>query len=584
MYGLPERGRGHHPGVPVSYQSALRLGGGGPVEAVCGGGGLNHTSLALARPVAPRHPLRPYQHDAIAGVEATWERAPKALIVCPTGVGKTVIFASIAERFLSKPGTGRVLVLAHREELLDQAQEKFSSWTNLRTGIEQGDRRSAPMDEVVIGSVQSVVRRLDRFSPGEFGLVVIDECHHAPADTYQKILTHLAPKLLLGVTATPDRLDRKALGATFDEVAYNYELKQAIKDGWLSRIIQKKAIIEGLDLRAVRTTAGDLNEGDLEGALLQGDVLRDMCKAIVEASGQRKTLVFATTIAHAQAMNQALVSLGVLATTVNGQDSAEVRARELGRFRSGAVQYMVNVMIYTEGFDQPDIGCVAVARPTKSRALYAQMVGRSSRIWCPHGCVVTCTHEDRKRDAVVLDFAGNAGKHVLVNVADILGGAEDPDIRARVEAKVKAKAGIDVMDAIDEAQQELAEFYRRQALESAKRVSTHTIKWVEINPFQRVGGILGVAPVAGRWGGIEATDKQRAMLQGVGIGKDLDVGKLDRGQAAALITGVIARREKGLCTYKQARVLAKNGLNPDVSFEEASKQLDEIAKAQGWGR
>jgi len=498
--------------------------------------------------------------------------------------GKTVVFAKVAEHVLARPDAKRVLVLAHREELLDQAQEKFESWTNLRTGVEQGDRRASRDDEVVIGSVQSVVRRLNRFEPGEFDLVVIDEAHHAPADTYQRILAHLTPKLLLGVTATPDRLDRKALGATFDAVAYQYEMKEAIKDGWLARIVQKKAIIENLDLRAVRTTAGDLNEGDLEGALLQGDVLRDMCKAIVEASGQRKTLVFATTIAHAQAMNQALVSLGVRTTTVNGQDSAEFRAHELGLFRSGAKQYMVNCMLFTEGFDQPDIGAISVARPTKSRALYQQMVGRGTRIWCPRGCVVTCTHEERKRDVVVLDFAGNAGKHVLVNVADILGGAEDPDVRARVEAKVKAKAGADVMDAINEAQQELAEFYRRQALESAKRVSEHTIRWVEINPFQRVGGILGVAPVAGRWGGVEATDKQRAMLQGAGIGKDLDVQKLDRGQAAAIITGIIQRREKGLCTYKQARVLAKNGYNPDVSFEEASKQLDEIAAAQGWGK
>lgn len=509
--------------------------------------------------------LRPYQEQCRVAVHHGWADARRQLIVLPTGTGKTVVFAKIAEDTRKH---GRTLVLAHREELLSQAREKIAAWTPLSTALEQaGSRADDVYADVVVASVQTLIRRLDRYRRDAFALLVIDEAHHAPAETYQRIVDHFDAKVL-GVTATPDRLDKRSLGDTFDAVPFVYELRDAIADGWLVPIRQKIVRIHGMDLSAVRTSHGDLQERDLEMAMLRADVVHGVARATVEASKDRRTLVFCTTIAHAHAVATAM---GHFANpqrieVLTGQDSADHRREGVRRFATGETQFLVNCMLFTEGFDLPEIASVSIARPTKSRALYAQMIGRGTRT------------ASGKRDLLILDFVGNAGRHVLINAFDILGGA-DAEIQARISARAEAGAdGCDVLAEIRRAQEELAEFNRRQALEAARRAREAHIEYVEVDPFRRVYSILKIRPVAGRMGGVEPTKEQIDLLYQYKVHQDIDVANLDRGQAAEILARIKERPRLGLCTYKQARVLLKYGYDPDISFKQAGEIITEIAK------
>ncbi len=519
--------------------------------------------------------VRPYQQQAIDAVFQGWLTARRQLIVCATGLGKTVMFAKIAERVRPQ---GRVLVLAHREELIRQACDKIATWTTLSTAVEMGDERATDMygsqADVVVASVQTLSRakRLERYPKDAFTLVIVDEAHHAPADTYKRIVDYFDARLL-GVTATPDRLDKKALAGTFDAAPFVYEIRDAIEDGWLVPIRQKLVRIENMDLSMARTVAGDFNEGDLEIAMLKDDVVHGVARAVAESSSNRKTLVFAASIAHANAIE---IALGhhvdpdrVL--MLSGKSSREDRRDGLARFAAGDVQYLVNCALFLEGFDQPDIGCVAVARPTKSRALYAQMIGRGTRT-SPY-----------KRDLLVLDFVGNAGRHALINCFDILGG-DDPNIRAAAEDRCrKSEDGEDVLESLKAVQEEMAELYRRQALEAAQRAKSAQISYVDIDPFRTVFSILKVRPISGRMGGIEPTEEQLEALRFHKIDKDAKIQSLDRGQAAEILASIKRRRNSGFCTYKQARTLMRFGYDPDVSFEQAGALITAIAD-NGWRR
>ena len=535
--------------------------------------------------------LRPYQDACIAATLDAFETYQKVLIVSATGTGKTVVLAKIAEHFAVK---GRILFLAHREELIRQACDKIAAWTSLSTAVEMGAERAdgffGSSADVVVASVQTLARatRLARFKPDDFSLVIVDEAHHAPAETYQRVLGYFPNAKMLGCTATPDRLDKKGLGTTFDTAAFVYEIRDAITDKWLVPIRQMIARIEGLDLSAVRTTAGDLNEGDLEAAMLKSSAVHGVAQATIKAARRpdgtsRKVLLFATTIAHAHALALAIGTYTDPARVLalSGKDGSEERRAGLRAFKNGDLDVLVNCMLFLEGFDEPTIDMVSVARPTESRALYSQAIGRGTRPFCPHGCDGYCAHADAKRDLLVLDFAGNAGKHSLVNCLDVLGGGSDPAIRGRAMQKIAAEGGCDVIEAIEQAQKDLADFERRMALEAARRQKDVRVTLREVDPFATIFTILGIHPAAGRYGGVAPTSEQRAQIERLKIDREVNVNLLDRGQAAEILAAIRRRRTVGLCTFPQARVLLKFGENPDVSFEAASGLIDQIAR-NGW--
>lgn len=534
--------------------------------------------------------LRPYQEDFLRSIHEQFASVNATLAVSPTGTGKTVLFAALARDWTQ----GRVLIMAHRDELIRQAADKIEAICGETPAIEMGESRSDERGffsrpRVVVTSVQTMSResRMQRFSPDDFGLLICDEAHHAVAATYQRVINYYRRNQflkVLGVTATPDRTDEMALGQVFESVAKNYELHHAIDDGWLVPIDQQFVFCDGIDFSAVRTTAGDLNGADLDHVMSEERVLHQVVHPTLELAGDVPTLVFASSVSHADRMAEIFNrhSQGS-AVCLHGNTPIEDRRRQLERYKRGEYQFLVNCGLFLEGFDETRIGVVAMARPTKSRALYCQCVGRGTR---PLAGTVDGweTAEERKEriaisgkpSVLVLDFVGNSGRHKLISTADILDGEYPDDVveSARESAKEKSKRGerSDMLAELAEA--------RRRAEEEGRRKRRHLVARAkygreQVNPFD----VFDIMPKRepGWFKGKPPTEKQLNILRNAGMPtKDISFS-----QASQLIGEVFKRREKGEATFKQAAILSRFGERTDVSFQEASAMIDEI-KARGW--
>jgi superfamily II DNA or RNA helicase len=505
--------------------------------------------------------LRPYQEQAVDGVLRELEKHRATLLVAATGTGKTTIFSEIARLWLEQ-GRGRVLILAHREELITQAARRVATQTGLRVGIEMAEQRIDPLfpPDVVVATVQTLSkeRRRSLLPPEFFGLVIVDEAHHAVADTYGSVIDYFAGAKVLGVTATPDRGDGAAMRQVFESVAYVYEIRDAIEQGYLCQIRQKAVRIEGLDLSSVRTVAGDLNEGDLEGVMLDDENIQAIASATLQEAGSRPTMLFGVTVAHAHALAAALNRYQPgCARALDGKSDRDLRRDTLAAFSRGEFQVLSNCALFTEGFDEPSIACVAVARPTKSRAFYTQMVGRGTRL------------HPSKRDLLILDFQGNAGRHTLVSPLDILDGNKDAQAKALAAKKMAADPELSILDALDEASREIAERVRAETLAKARYSA------VSIDPFAMVTTFLDIAPRPGRWGGQPPAQEDLDYL--AERAKGLSVAGMDGGQVAEIVKAIRARYRDRLSSWNQARVLIRAGLDPEVDFTTASATIDVLA-------
>lgn len=299
--------------------------------------------------------LRPYQKECI---EAIPERG-RFLIQMATGLGKTVTFANIPRR-------GRMLILSHRDELVRQPARYF----DCSYGIEQAGNKSHG-EEVVSASVQSLVRRLNSFRPSDFDIIVVDEAHHAAANSYRKILSYFRPRLTLGFTATPNRGDGVSLEGQFDDIIFERDLEWGIKNGYLSDIRCMRVDL-GYDLRGVASRLGDYDARGLDQAVN----IESANKAVAETYqqyAQGPTLIFAASVEHARNIAKEIPGAEVV---VGGED----RTGRLTAFREGKIKCLVNCMVFTEGTDLPNIETVIIARPTQNVALYTQMVGRGTRL------------------------------------------------------------------------------------------------------------------------------------------------------------------------------------------------------------
>ena len=535
--------------------------------------------------------LRDYQHRAVDAVLNEFQESQSTLLVLPTGCGKTVCFAEIIRRFGK-----RALVIAHRTELITQAVDKIHRTTGLRCEIEMADLRVMGFPDVVVSTVQTQTSggdglgRMGRFSPDDFGLVIIDEAHHAPAKAYRRMLDYYKqnPRLkILGVTATPDRADEKALGQIFDTVAFDYEILDAIHDGWLVPIEQQVVSVAGLDYSSIRTTAGDLNGGDLATVMEEESNLHAIAAPTIDIAGTRRTLVFAASVRQAERLCEIFNRhKNGCADFVCGTTPKELRAKTIKRFEDGAIQYVVNVGVFTEGFDAPHTEIIVLARPTKSRSLYAQMIGRGTR---PLPGIVDALpanymrrHAIKKSDkpaCLVVDFAGNAGRHKLVTTADILGGNVDAETIARAR-QVAEKTGkpIDMVQLLNQeaaniAAEKAAAAARRAALVAKAQYSTSAV-----SPFN----VFDISPGPDRgWNdGKQISEKELGILQKQGIKTD----GLKYHEGKALIREIFRRWDAGLCSYKQAAQLKKRGLDPNMTREQASATMTEIAQREGWGK
>nr|DAU76717.1 MAG TPA: Chromatin remodeling complex ATPase [Caudoviricetes sp.] len=510
--------------------------------------------------------LRPYQQQARDRIHAEWDAGhTRTLLVLPTGTGKTIVFASVAADQVR--AGDRVLILAHRGELLEQAADKLQRSTGLVSAVEKAE--STCLDSwfrVVVGSVQTLQRtaRLERFPQDYFGTIIIDEAHHAITDGYRRILDYFSGAKVLGVTATPDRGDMRNLGEVFDSLAFEYKLTDAIKEGYLCKIMAQTIPLQ-LDITSVTMSGGDYAVGDLGTAL--DPYLQQIAAEMARRCKSRKTVVFLPLIKTSQKFRDLLNTYGFRAAEVNGQ--SDDRRQVLADFDAGKYNVLCNSMLLTEGWDCPSVDCVVVLRPTKVRSLYSQMVGRGTRL------------SPGKTDLLLLDFLWMTDKHELCRPADLV--CEDRAV-ARQMTETLAESGCpeDIEQAAAQASEDVVA-QREEAL--AKQLAEQRRKKAKlVDPLQyemsiQAEDLSGYVPAFG-WEAGPPSDKQTAALEKLGILPD---AVESAGKAALLLDRLHKRQTEGLTTPKQIRLLERYGFRHvgSWSFDAASRMINRIA-AGGW--
>jgi superfamily II DNA or RNA helicase len=542
--------------------------------------------------------LRDYQRDAISSVFDKLRDNQSTLVVMATGLGKTVVFADIIRRARAAGRPWRTLVLAHREELINQAAETIRRIAGCTVDIEMGDQRASSdflrKAPVVVSTVQTQVagrgdsKRMHRFDPKEFGLIIVDEAHHAIGASYRSVIEHYTANetvKVIGVTATPDRLDEAALGEVFSSVAYEFGIREGIDCGWLVPVRQRVVHVGGLDFSACRTTGGDLNAGDLNAVLEYEATLHGMVYPTIDIVGTRRCLIFAASVAHAHRISEILNRHRAgCAVAVDANTPRDERRAMFAGFSEGQYQFLVNVGVATEGWDDSaldglGVQVIAMMRPTKSRSLYSQMIGRGTRPL--PGTVDGVALADGRKEAIaasrkdgvtVLDYCGNAGRHKLVHCVDALAGKSSKEISEAAERAVMqgaADADVDVMAMLTQvelrAKQE-AERVVRRGLVVRAGYSTQ-----EIDPFS----LIDLAPdrEAAWQKGTPASEAQMALIRKLKVALPQ---LLTRNEARRLIDAAISTP-----TPKQQGVLVRAGLDPnDYTRKSASTVIDAIMKGK----
>lgn len=539
--------------------------------------------------------LREYQQRAVTNAFQEWKENRSTLVVAATGTGKTTVFTEIIRQMQPK----RSMVVAHREELIFQIRERVEMQADLGCEVEMADQVASTSlfhrSPVVAATIQTLIsgngdqRRLDRFDPNDFGLLVIDEAHHSTAKSYRRVIDHFLqnPELVvLGCTATPDRADEAALGQLFDTVADVYEILDAIADGWLVPIDQQMVNVDSLDFSNIRTTAGDLNGADLAAVMEAEKNLHGVVGPSIEIIGDKRTIVFTSSVRHAEMACEIFNRHRPgMASWICGKTDKEARRRIMRDFRTGAVQVLCNVGVVTEGVDVPAAEVVIMARPTKSRALYAQMCGRILR---PLAGLVdglsdaesrkTAIAQSAKPVALIVDFAGNSGRHKLMSSADILGGNVSDEVLelAKREARKGGRTRVDKL--LIRAQQEAeAQRKRLEAARRARLIAQTRYSTQKIDPFSA----FDITPPRERgWdSGKVLSEKQRDFVRKHLL---IDPDSIPYAAAKRLISEQFKRWENHLCSVKQASLLQRFGYKTkDMTREKAGELITQL-KQNRW--
>lgn len=518
--------------------------------------------------------LRPYQNKAIEAVEAEFTKGIRStLIVLATGCGKTIVFSNLAAREVRNGG--RVLILAHRGELLEQAIDKLYKATGIRAGLEKADVTSdtdidTPPFTVVVGSVQSMKspKRLARFSRNEFSLIIIDECHHALTGTYRAVIDYFSNAKLLGVTATPDRGDLRDLSEVFQTISYEYSIVEAIRDGYLSSI-NAQTIPLKIDLRGVAKQAGDYQAAGLGAALIP--YLHQICREIKQRARDRKTIVFTPLISISREMVEIFKAEGIEnVREVNGESSDRAETLEwFANAPKGCV--LCNSMLLTEGYDEPSVDCIVILRATKVRALYVQMVGRGTRL---------C---DGKKNLLLLDFLWLTSTHDLCRPAHLL--SDNENICRMITKKQEKKAGTEEIEITPELIEETeSEFTKKCKDTLAKKLEAQSRKKGKLFDALQFAELTGIVELKNVSNKLDETDRptmeQFDQLEKLGF-----VCPGSAKGAEELLTAYQNRVNSGLTTAKQIRFLSSRGFQNVNKWKQsdAAKLINRIA-ACGWGR
>ena len=510
--------------------------------------------------------LRPYQREAEAAILGEWDAGIlRTLLVLPTGCGKTIVFSKVIEDRVR--AGDRVLVLAHRGELLEQAADKLAQATGLRCATEKAEESClGSWYRVVVGSVQSLMRdkRLSRFAHDYFQTIVVDEAHHVLSDGYQRVLNHFCDARVLGVTATPDRGDMRNLGQCFQSLAYEYSLPKAIRDGFLSPI-KALTIPLKLDLTGVGVQSGDFKAGDLGTAL--DPYLEQIADEMERYCFDRKTVVFLPLVKTSQKFRDILNRHGFQAAEVNG--TSDDRAQILRDFDAGKYNVLCNSMLLTEGWDCPSVDCIVLLRPTKVRSLYSQMVGRGTRLF-------------RGKDhLLLLDFLWHTERHELCHPANLI--CENEDVARKMTENIEA-AGcpVDIKEAEQKASEDVVaqrEEALAKQLHEMRRRKQRLVDPLQFEMSIQAQDLTGYVPAFG-WEMGPPSDAQKNALEKLGILPDQIE---NAGKAKLLLDRLSTRQEAGLTTPKQIRLLERRGFQHvgTWSFDHARHLIDRIA-ANGW--
>lgn len=386
--------------------------------------------------------LRDYQTDARTAVIEAWrkKKVTRPLVQLPTGTGKTVVFASLARELQAK-----TLIIAHRDELLRQAQDKVNMvWPEARTGIVKAHENDFEGKDVVIASIQTLSRgkRLKQIVGENFDLCIIDEAHHSVSKTYRDTINYLGfmdddPKrLLLGVTATTKRLDKMGLRNVFQKIVFESSIRTMVKAGYLSDIRGFRTNT-GVDLTTIKTSKGDFVEVELSVMVNTPERNEKVVESYIEHAAGRKAVCFAAGVQHAHDLADVFLTHGIMARAISGKTPDDERKEILRAFSAGEIQVLCNCNILTEGYDEPSISCILLARPTKSATLYTQMVGRGTRKY------------PGKLDCIVIDFTDKA--HDICALPSLLGlgideMTEGESLLDEMEKEERAERGSKAID------------------------------------------------------------------------------------------------------------------------------------------
>ena len=566
---------------------------------------------------------RSYQSEDVEKIFEEWKSVPSTLYVAATGLGKTFVMSEVVRRSLPK----RALLLCHRRELIYQAYEAFTK-RGIQCEIEKAELSASTglfnRVPVVLATVQTLIsgepdrKRMHRFNPKHFDILLYDESHHSVSPGNKKIVDYFTSGnenlRVLGVTATPNRADETALGQIFETVVEPpRDILFGINEGWLVNIDQRFVSVSGLDFSHMRTTAGDLNSGDLSAVMeaescIQGvvhptlEILFNLPEgtlgqiavpqwgAFLEPLAQRRrAIVFTVSVAQAEMLSGIFNRVVPdIASWVCGKTTDKDRDDILNKFKTGQTSILVNCGVTTEGYDNPEVDMIVMARPTKSQTLYTQMVGRGTRVL--PGLIDDLPDKESRLEAIarsskpvltVVDLVGNSGKHKLICTADILGGNNTEEVVERVIKNAKESKGQFVITEALAAEEEKyqKELERRRMLEEARKrsvVARVIYKTTSIDPFNA----MDITPARSRgWNdGKSLSPKQRALLSKQGINPDA----LTYAGGRQIIAEMFRRWNGALCTMKQAALIKKHYGNEHdtktMTRKTATEIIDVLAK------